>query len=234
MPDQLIVKAPEYIAVLHDGKWSIIISATAALITLLAVAVALFQEKIRDYFKTALLDVKINLAPPDCHQIMLTNSQDGSSVCNSIYIRLKVSHLKGNSAENVEIMLSNFWKINDDNSKDVIREFLPMNLVWSHFQPRKTELRIPKKLFRHGDFGYFAPLGTRRKTILKLDTMVQPNPVAGGGLPNIIEPGIYEFEIMVSGDNVKPIVKKWRLEFDAIWSEDEQEMLSDHITIEES
>ena len=230
--EQAIAKAPEYIAVLHDGKWNIIISIVAAFITLLAVLVALFQEKIRDYFKTAILGVKINLSPPDCHQIMLSGP-DGTHACNSIYIRLKTTHLKGNSAENVEVMLSNFWKINDDDTREVLREFLPMNLVWSHFQPRKTELRIPKKLFRHCDFGYFAPIGHGGETTLKLDTMVQPNPVAGGGLPNVIKPGDYEFEIMVSGDNIKPITKKWHLIFDGTWSEDEQEMLSEHIRIDE-
>jgi len=232
MNDQFFIEAPKYIPVLTDdrGFW---ISVTLAAITFLAVLVALFQEKIKDHFRTAKLDMKINLSPPDCHQIALTNSQNGSFISNSIYIRLKVEHIEGDTAENVEIMLSNFWKIVGDN-KHIIKEFLPMNLVWSHFQPRRTEIRVPRKLFRHCDFGYFVPFNDDQGTILKLDTMVQPNPVAGGGLPNIIQPGKYEFELMLSGDNVKPLTKRWQLEFGRNWIEDESKMLESIKIIEGS
>lgn len=224
MTDQIITKAPEYIAVLTDnrGFW---ISIIAAAITFLAVAVALFQEKIKDFFRTARLDVKINLEPPDCHQIALTDPRSGSTICNSIYIRFRVQHLSGDSAENVELMLSNFWRYGGNGSKEVVREFLPMNLVWSHFQPQRIEVRIPKKLFRHCDFGSFRPFTINNGTILKLDTMVQPNTVAGGNLPNVVLPGQYEFEVMISGNNVKPLTKRWSLEFGRAWSEDESEML---------
>jgi hypothetical protein len=224
MTDQIITKAPEYIAVLTDnrGFWISIIAAT---ITFLAVVVALFQEKIKDFYRTAKLDVNINLEPPDCHQIALTDSM-GSTICNSIYIRFRVQHLSGDSAENVELMLSNFWRVKSDGLKEVVKEFLPMNLVWSHFQPPKIEVRIPKKLFRHCDFGSFRPLAVNNGTILKLDTMVQPNPVAGGDLPNVILPGKYNFEVMISGNNVKPLTKRWSLEFKNAWSEDESEMLN--------
>lgn len=224
MTDQVITKAPEYISILTDSR-GFYISIIAAAITFLAVVVALFQEKIKDFFRMAKLDVKINLEPPDCHQIALTDPRNGSTICNSIYIRFKVQHLSGNSAENVELMLSNFRRVNSDGSKEVVREFLPMNLVWSHFQPQKTEVRIPKNLFRHCDFGYFRPFTINNGTILKLDMMVQPNPVAGGGLPNVILPGKYNFEVMISGNNVKPLMKRWRLEFGRAWSEDEPEML---------
>lgn len=223
MSEQYICKVPEFIAVIKDNKgfW---VSVVAASITFLAVLIALFQERIKEFFRTAKFDVKINLSPPDCHQIALTNAT-GAHACNSIYIRFRVQHLKGNSAENVEIMLTNFWKIDNDGNREVVHEFLPMNLIWSHFQPRRVDVRIPRKLFRHCDFGYFAPINDDGSVVLKLDTMVQPNAVAGGGVPNIILPGKYEFEITLSGDNARPMVKRWLLEFGENWSEDESEML---------
>lgn len=231
MDKSVIEQAPKIIPVLTDpiGLW---IQIVLAVITLFAVLVALFQEKLKSLFNQASLDLKINQQPPDCHQIDLTNSQTGQLLCKSIYIRIKISNNSKNTANNTEIMLSSFWKINKNGERKVIKHFLPMNLVWSHFQPRRTTVHIPKDLFRHCDFGYFAPLNNG-KTMLKLDTMVQPNCVSGGIVPNILKPGDYEFELLLSGDNVKPQKKRWKLSFDGTWSNHEPAMLSRHIHFEE-
>ena len=204
-----------------------------AIITFLAVLVALFQEKIRQFFNSAKLEMKINLVPPDCHKISLANGSTGQHLCNSIYIRIRITNADSPSAENVEVILSNFWKIKSDGNKQILEKFLPMNLIWSHFQPRTHQIKIPKGISRHCDFGYFAPIGDQGKVLLKLDTIVQPNPVAGGELPNIMKEGKYEFELLISGDNVIPRRKRWALDFDGIWSEDEKEMLNKHIKIQE-
>jgi ABC-type phosphate transport system substrate-binding protein len=73
---------------------------------------------------------------------------------------------------------------------------------------------------------------TDNRAILILDTMIQPNPVASGEIPNVIKPGKYRFELLLSGDNVKTLRKIWGLEFDK-WSDDEGEMLNNHIKIKE-
>lgn len=204
-----------------------------AIITFLAVLVALFQEKIRQFFNRAKLEMKINLIPPDCHKISLTNSATGQHLCNSIYIRICISNMNSSPAENVEVILANFWKVASDGSKEVLEKFLPMNLIWSHFQPRTHQVKIPKGISRRCDFGYFAPIDDQEEVLLKLDTIIQPNPVAGGEIPNIIAKGNYEFELLISGDNVVPQRKKWTLDFDGIWSEDEKDMLNQHIIIKE-
>jgi hypothetical protein len=199
--------------------------------TFLAILVALFQERIKEFFTKAQLNMVINLSPPDCHQIMLVNAETGEYMTRSIYIRIKVDHIGGNTAENVEVMAANLWQVMNDGSKTVRKSFLPMNLIWSHFQPRRTTVRIPVGSFRHCDFGYFSPFN--RETVLKLDTMVNPNFVADDELPNIIYPGIYEFELLLTADNASPVRKRWNLVFDSEWSDDESEMLSDHIHITE-
>ena len=224
--------SPKYFYLISDNK-EFLINIVLASITFLAVLVALFQERIRQYFNSAKLDMKINLVPPDCHKISLTNGTTGQHLCNSIYIRIRISNVNSPSAENAEVILSNFWEITSENNKKVLEKFLPMNLVWSHFQPRTHVIKIPKGISRHCDFGYFAPIGEQGNVWLKLDTITQPNPVAGGEIPNIIKQGKYVFELLISGDNVVPQRKTWQLEFDGLWSEDEKEMLDKHIKIKE-
>jgi len=229
--NEIICKVPELIPLLSNNNL-LIANIVLAVTTLCAVLVALFQEKISRWFRRSVLDMKINLTPPDCHQIALNNPSTGEFIANSIYIRIRVEHKKGSAGENCEIMALKVWKIRRNGQKEELKKFLPMNLIWSHFQPRTINVRIAKKLFHHCDFGFFAPLNDD-KTILKLDTMVQPNPVASGELPNALEPGKYEIELLLSGDNVVPLKKKWKLEFDENWTENEEEMLSNHILIEE-
>jgi hypothetical protein len=53
----------------------------------------------------------------------------------------------------------------------------------------------------------------------------QPNPVSGGVLPNIINPGKYELEILLTGENVFPEITKWEIVVPDRWSDDEDTML---------
>ncbi|MFA5925764.1 MAG: hypothetical protein WC831_02425 [Parcubacteria group bacterium] len=182
--------------------------------------------------RRAKVSMLINTVPPDCHQIELTNSKTGEFISQSIYIRIRVEHIGGNSAEDAEIMVSNFWIVNDHGGKIVKKAFLPMNLTWSHFGGKKRS--VPRGLFRYCDFGRFQPKYTNNThTILRLDTAVQPNRVSDGEIPNVIEPGKYEFELILSGVNSNFIRKRWILEFKKNWSDDESEMLNEHIIIKE-
>jgi hypothetical protein len=211
--------------------WIAIGTIFLGLVTFLTVLVALFQEKIKKSFTQARLKMEILLKRPHSHQIDLTHSVTGKFLSKSIYIRILISHLRGSSAEDVEIMIVNFWEIKPDGSKVIKKSFLPMNLVWSHFKPRRINLRIPKGLFRHCDLGRIQPSDS--KSILVLDTMTQSNPVAGGEIPNVIKPGKYEFELWLSGLNTRIIKKRWRLEFDGQWTDNEDKMLKDHIHLAE-
>jgi len=221
-------------AISGGGFWGVSPEAWAAIGTFLAVIaallIALFQDLIRSWWNRARLDMKINLVPPDCHKIQLKNPQTGEAMGYAIYLRIKVQHIRGKTAENVEIMIGNFWHIRENGTIDIVRHFLPMNLKWSHFDPPVHSLRIPVGLFRHCDLG---PILHPGENVLKLDTIVQPNAVEGGEVPNIIRAGRYEFELLLSGDNVKPVTKRFSFELDNIWSNNEMEMLQDHIKITE-
>lgn len=212
------------------GQYQHLIQAAVAVGTLAAVIVALFQERIKDYFSKARLKMEIILAPPDSHLIALGESIDKLTAL-AIYIRIRVTHLSGKPAEDVEIMATKCWKILDNETKEIKSSFLPMNLVWSHFQPRQTNIRVPSGVFRHCDFGHIQ--GVNGHSILILDTMVQPNPVAKGEVPNIIKPGKYVFELMLTGRNTSVIRKSWEVKIDNDWSNSEDEMLNNRIQIRE-
>ena len=86
-------------------------------------------------------------------------------------------------------------------------------------------------MFRHCDFGHIAP-DNEKGSMLLIDTLVQPNRVGDGGWPNVIDPGKYQFELLLSGDNVKIVRKRWEIEFRE-WSEIEADMLNRCVKLEE-
>ena len=219
--NEVITTAPNIIPVLTDSA-NLWVNIALAIVTLGALLVALFQEKIKARFNRTRLDMEINLTPPDCHQIDL-NDPRGAFICKSLYVRIKISHKNGIAGENIEIMPVSFSAVSRDGEVNKLDYFLPINLAWSHFQPRTSVMRVPVGLFRHCDFGHFVKRSDG-SPLLILDTMIQPNKVAGGEIPNVIKPGKYVFELLLSGDNVKPFIKKWELEFNQ-WSEDEAQML---------
>lgn len=170
MDNVIIEQAPKIIPVLTDPA-NLWVSVGLAVVTFLALVVALFQERIRKYWSRAILDMEINLIPPDSHQIALTN-QNGEIVRQTIYVRIKVIHKKGSAGENVEIMPINFWRVDESNNLSVVEYFLPISLIWSHFQPRTNTIRVPVNLFRHCDFGHFLKSQNGHNSILLLDTIV--------------------------------------------------------------
>lgn len=221
MDNSVLEQAPKIIPVLTDasGFW---IQVALTIATFSAVLVALFQEKIKDWFNRAELSVEIRPNPPDCHQIDLTNQQTGQFVSKSIYIRIRVTNeSKDKLAKNIEIIASNLWKL-QGRKKEIVKWFLPMNLVWAHSHP--VTVTIPPKSFRLCDLGSFRPLFDG-DTRFMFSTEVQPNPVSGGHIPNIIESGKYLLEVITSGENVKPETIYWEIEFKRDWSDSEDEML---------
>ncbi|MCD4679388.1 MAG: hypothetical protein K8S00_03270, partial [Bacteroidales bacterium] len=202
-----------------------------AIVTFMAVLVALFQERLRKLWNRSVLDMKLSLLSPDTHQIVMT-SQSGEYLGKTIYLRIRVLHKKGVAGENVEIMPINFWRIDESGKSHKLKHFLPISLVWSHFEPRTNAIRVPVGLFRHCDFGHFLNLRGGDKAMLIIDTLTQPNPVANGEIPNVIKPGKYRFELLLAGDNVGSLRKTWEIEFGK-WSDSEDEMLKNNIVLKE-
>jgi hypothetical protein len=206
----------------------------AAGATFLAVLVALFQEKIRDYFNRAELQITIPHIRPHSHKIKIIAGQYSGGLITDevIYVRILIEHLKGDAAENVEVMLTQCWEYNQAGESKPRENFLPMNLVWSHFQPPQHTIRVPSGLFRHCDLGYLKRHGG--STRFKFDTIVQPNEVGDAQTwPNMVGPGKYEIELQTSGDNTRTVTKRWLIEIDGNWDDAEERMLQNHLKITE-
>ena len=196
--------------------------------TFLVVVVALFQDWIRTQWNRTKLKLTIKMEPPDCHLIRLTD-QSGHISINSIYLRIRVQNLGAKSAENVEVMITDLWKI-EAGGKSRMQTFLPMNLLWSHYGTRSEN--IPDGVFKHCDLGSVRPTaGHNPIAVMKFDTAVQPNQVSGGVTPNIVGAGKYEFELVATANNAKPDTSLWQFEFDGTWLDSETLMLGEHIKI---
>ena len=202
-----------------------------AIVTFFAVLVALFQEKLKRHFNHTKVAMNINFNPPDCHIIELTNHGSESRI-NGLYVRIKVQHTAGGAAENTEIMLAKAWRKNSSQKWEIMPSFLPLSLVWSHFQPRTNLQRIPIGLFRHCDLGFLFYAGER--TLFQFTTIINPNKIGGKNiLPNVFVPGEYKIEMVLTGDNVEPVKKNFYLKFDGKWSEEESVLMAEHFNISE-
>ncbi|MEI7522493.1 MAG: hypothetical protein WCJ86_03420 [Candidatus Saccharibacteria bacterium] len=199
-----------------------LIDIAAPTITFLSVIALIFQEPIRNFFSKAVLSAQINLQPPDCHFIELSDEK-GNKISDVLYVRMIVKNEGRRSAKNCEVMLTKIVKIENNGNKTDER-FLPMNLIWSHYQPRRINLNIRRGLFHHCDIGFI--VGNKdKKAVLKIDTMVQPNKVSDGYYPNIIKWGKYEFTFIIGSDNTKTKEVKYMFEFDKFIN-DEKKMLN--------
>ena len=138
--------------------------------------------------------------------------------CLSSASRIRVSHKRGPAAENVEVLITRLWRV-EDSRAELVESFLPLSLRWANRTPPTATERVPKGLFRHCDVCAFASTQVG-ETWVQFTTLVQPNPVGNIGYPNVLQAGDYEFELKMSGDNLQPVTKRWALSFDSSWSND--------------
>jgi hypothetical protein len=192
-------------------------------VTAFTAGIAAFQERIRQFFTRARLTMEIRMHAPDTTQIDGNNPQTGAFIMKLLYVRIRVSHRKGRPAENVEVMATEVWERVKDGPWETVRTFLPLTLAWSHV--RTPNMRVPAGLFRFCDLGRFQT-DANGQTVFVFDTIVQPNAVAGGIIPNALLPGEYRFELVLGGDNTNRVTKRWLLKFGPDWSDDEETMLS--------
>jgi hypothetical protein len=212
-------------------------------IPLLGVFAALFLgagggDWIESWFKKPKLKISIKVAPPDCHKTFFNNSQTGQYLCDTYYFRFRVENNGNYYAENVEAMVFEvFKKENDGSNYNKIDTFLPLNIVWSHCRTI-TVSKIQPKLFKHLDLGYviksnFAGLERFRinsssKIVFKFDVAVEPNTGS-----HILVPGDYKIKIIFAANNHKPVEKIYSLTIKDAGSDDEGEMLSSNVLIKE-
>jgi len=213
----------------------------AAIGTLLAVSIALFiavfGEWLKSLIKKPKLTISLELKPPDCHKIELTDPSTGKRICDSYYLRMKVNNEGSAPASDVEIKALKLKKKNNQGKFITDKNFLPLNLVWSHTQGRGIYTPIiHPKLFRHCDLCHTieknSNLLVTRDLLLSFDTFPTPNKVSPERFPTIVGPGEYKLGIVVAAANFKP--KNWSLDikFTGEWFDKEKEMFQKGLRVE--
>lgn len=239
MNQQLIQESVQQLRSIAEGinnPWVIWVPLLGVLVALLLGIIGIFQDWIRACFKKPNLKISIKLEPPDCHKTSLYQAEVDRKICDTYYFRFRIENDGNYYAENTEAMITEVYKKGDD-KYEKLTNFLPLNLVWSHY----GQLTIPKiqpKLFKHLDFGHILKSDTaylqrfgvnsNASIFFEFDVAVRPNTGS-----HILLPGDYKIKIVLAGNNLKPQEKTYRLILNDRWDDDEQKMLKENISIKE-
>jgi len=220
------------------AQWVEAIGTTMAVVV--ALCIALFQDKMRAWIMQPKLDISIDVKPPDCLKIPIRSYTQGepSVVADAYYLRLRVLNKGGQKAESVEVFAASLLRRQADDTFKEMGTFLPMNLVWADYG-KVFFPAISPDMYRHCDLTHIVDPKKRgqftaedkqwpnvpvEKTILSLETAVKPNT-----LSHLLPPGKYHLVILVAAANAKPVKKTIELSLTGDWYDDEQKMFQDGV-----
>jgi hypothetical protein len=157
----------------------------AAIATFLAVFVALLKEELVSIWRRPCLNVRIRLAPPDCHKTEFTlgNARTGEwlGTWPCYYLRIWVENAGSASADYVEVFARRLLRKDADDQFRDQPQFLPINFKWSHI-------------------GEVIPGLAAGSTVLSLDLQVATNTRS-----HLLAPGVYKLEVRVAAANSRPV-----------------------------
>lgn len=209
---------------------------------------ALFQKQIQSWLRSPKLDCRIQMGPPDCHRVRLTElgARLNAAPEYRYYYRLRIENKGSASAKDVEVILMNVSQRIESVFKPL--EAFPVDhLVWAIGETKQREIYrrhitpgvpvhcslgyIIDPVFREHDeykeTEYNPDLGVDRKTaIFHFDVYFQSSI-----LYYLVRPGIYRIEIMIAATNAKPKKKRFELKVTGFWSNVEKEMLAKGVKI---
>jgi hypothetical protein len=209
----------------------------AASATFLAALVALLKEDLVSLWRRPRLDVRIRLAPPDCHKTEFTlgSARTGEflGAWPCYYLRVWVENLGNIRAKYVEVFARRLLRKHADDRFKEEPQFLPINLKWSH----TGEVILPgisSEMGRFCDIGHVVHPDATAKvghaisgtapgvTVFCLDLQVAPNTKT-----HLLSPGIYRLEIRVAAANSRPVDHTIELTLTGKWFEDQAKMFTD-------
>ena len=217
---------------------------TAAIATFLAVIVALLKEELMALWRRPNLAARAHLSPPDCHktEITVTNQQTGTIIDRwpCYYLRIWVENTGNVRAEQVQVFVSRLLRKHADGTFKEERQFLPMNLRWSHTGEVFTS-GISPKMGKHCDVGHIihpgkaatathtVPAVPSGKAVMGLDLEVAPNTGT-----HLLGPGTYRLELRLAASNSPPVLKTVELTLTGDWFDDESRMFTDGVGFREA
>lgn len=211
-----------------------------------AVAVALFQERIRRWAYHPALKVTASTDAPDFVQIEIDKYQGRLvNTAMSYYMRMFVANDGNDTARNVEVDAQGLRRRNNDASWERVKEFPPMNFVWSNSPPPEQSyvdrifLRLlPAKTAKPCDIGHMidpkkradfgeASLSTKPgEASFTFELVRAPN-----NKGHIVGPGTYRLNIVVAAENSNPLERSVEITVPSSWSDDEDTMKKSGVAV---
>jgi hypothetical protein len=210
-----------------------------ALGTLVLAAVAVFQRTIVGWFYRPLLTVRIRSTPPDCHAVPWVNRTTGAFVANVIYLRIWVENTGNTPARSVEVYARELRMRRADGQWEVVRDFLPMNLAWSHIGGLSFPL-VVNEMGKHCDLGHIVDPAQRALTDdenPRLGLSPQECSLAFDLVAHsthkghVVGPGEYQLDIIVAAENARPLTRTVEITLRGPWYPDESRMLRDGVGV---
>lgn len=212
---------------------------TSTFIALFLGAIALFQDRLRDWLQRPELRIDLRLEPPDCHMTGFGGSPDSPGSVKCYYFRLRIANNGRSVAKDVEVIAEELFKSVADGSFQQDNAFLPLNYKWSHFGGIEKNIQ-PFGVYKFCDFGFILhPTAPRlsikegivfplhdQKLLFWFDFAIQPN-----AKPNYLMPGKYRVKITATASNCPKVSKDFMLSWSGNWHDDDRNMLGREIVI---
>jgi hypothetical protein len=199
------------------------------LLTLLAVIVALFKEKILSWLWCPKLKVRIDPKSSDCHKTKWEGRWP------MYWFMLWVDNDRGWSrAEKVQVYAAKLTRQEADGQFNQVKWFIPMNLKWSHTGGDIFLDGISPKMGHHCDLGSivhpsfperpeFVPAS---KVWFELATQIKPYAES-----NLLNPGTYRLLLEIAAANAEPITSTVELTITGEWFDQDSEMFFKGISL---
>ena len=199
-----------------------ILAITNVLAIIGAFVIAIFKIQLSEFFLKPKFDLSI-----EKHK---TKGQlnDGNLV-DMYYWRIWIENKGKSKAKNVQIQVSSLQekgKASDQLEK--VNSFCAIDLLWSYSRKNYNNIILPN-MGKHCDFFHVIKSHDNNKIIFDFEYITNINGVCNAFYVGKAE---YEIEIKIAAENVKPMIKKLKLNDSGNWFDEESKMYSDGISIE--
>ena len=214
----------------NQAEWALVYCTIALIcVTFFLFIVAVFQEKIKNYFFKPELDCQLllNTNEPDCHLLHSVKVY---------YFRFRIINNGKISAKNVEVILKDLRK---KEGKILLSQD---NLLWSTLDKKASKSGEAASFEERMYWNYISPDTYQYCNLCSIKAPKDENEssiVFSVYWPtvdylHILPPDTYYFDIIIGAENViKSKRKKYKLEYNGKWTEDEDEMFKENIFIKE-
>jgi hypothetical protein len=234
---------PSLVLGLAPDQWGAL-SSIGTLGAVLVALYAIFQERFRAWLSHPSLRVTVSTSAPYAQKTLISS---GEHTAQCYYFRLKVENAGNLEADGVEILAADLLEEDGQGHFKKSTRFLPMHLVWSH--DRRISQHISTGMFRFCDLGHIIDPAERHhflgedfiityaslffgheiaeEVVLSLDTEVKPLTTT-----HLLPAGNYKLKLLVGAKGIKPQRLEVAINLGRSWIVNQDQMLSEGITIE--